>query len=1836
MSFEISGYVLEPIRVGQSNSPYTQTPDNLITDQGEFDDFYPSDESQPRTEYMVFVTNEGLLESAKFGCTKNELVQRFDYSAREGRFKPLPGSSPTDVGVLSPTANISRLKVRAPVRVQSIAQAPIRLAVGSESSGTTFQVDVVESFGSTTPGIVQLLFSTGELNWDSADLSAYNGQDVRFQQQQFFTYKDSTGLLGKIGSDLILNPLPATGQIPLLRIGYGLYLQAVPVPNDTSFSPDPSVGTIEWSLESGLLKFNSGAVGKVYYDGVVYSTNLQLNSTSIMVGSGPRSIGAFNTGQDIIVSIPTSDPHYRFPKVSYVSAFSSPGQQGVVQFSSGRLQFSTADVAKYGGLVADVYFGELEIERGVSVRLFRTPVNLDAVLDIKDVTEFYEVKDATLADPVIQSPQVVLPSVPVEDSAYPLTIKVVQGQGSFTSDDLPDLDVTSPPVGIGYFIDRDSNTLYFARRKSLQLIPIQQPTTNLVLPDPLLLDGSAVLELETEPNSGDYDTLVLGSTAILDPVSGVATLTTTNDSIVQGLAGVDGNVLSDPTSDFSSVGVGYLVEVITTAAKGVYRVTEVTDSHTLQLDSASPSTVVGATYHIYTSSEVLADRYFVEVVLLDPSTSLQRTFDSVTRTLDSNTDYSLQPELGLVQLTDRMLAGEEAQITYVKAPPNTTPPTPDGPSITEQARFLIRKERTDEHPTPTTTLSFNHAGRPVASTPAPTVYRGGRPQKLGVQCLVDTDASTITFLPDNQLTDALPHGAVVAPNENVYIDYYVTQAVGGEKTFTVLQPPIKSVAVKIQEGATEFSVYGDQTAAFPADHLLRVENTFVHLIGDSVFDGSMTTVTLAGEQEFHDTVNKPLLHVSSGPTLSFEYFKLEQEAFGPVARGSSTILVSRDRTADYKPGTVLQFMGTTADYLLVSGVSFDPDTQKTKLMVSSNTVRQYAAPDQTLSYSLRPVFEDPETRAQLSRLPVLSQPLTVYRKVNGEVGEILTQPDGYSIDESGQVKFAQPLGINEEFGVMYTGLKVAQPGINARVSYTTQIPPNTDNGLLGQKLTVDYYIRSPDTFFYRVETLTNFRGEYAAEIASAANSGSSGPATSNASQPELFEQGRKSVYFDERHLANQDYVARSTLLFYNNTVNLIEGYRRSLDGTVVGNNAGPFLFDGEVGNTSPPTHNQIDDLVKVSNAPYSISGPPFTAVSIGTYRKYYEPSPMSRFYPTSKLWYGVAAFTDVPDEGSEVVDTGSTNVTGMSGVHTRQAWAVLTESSKVTGRTTLQVDNTDGSSDYARPPFTDGMQVVVKNQDGTVVSPPTGVTVTVISSTQLSLSASIGVANTGATVYQDLADPGIKYHQNGRDFSLHGETGQLSYIPAADGVTPLEGGEALSGRLTLSNTLTAPYKFPALYGGIADDDGELSFPIQTPDTDSELYSYLQTELSLIKPSGLLRSATTPTFIGTATTSGGNTITLTGTLPSPALQAFDLIRILTGSNAGQFRIVLSLSPITLAGTTLTAGSFTYEAAISPTVISGVTTSGSTTTIVNGNFTGVKVGQTIVFTSAGPVHGHRRQVYSVSNTQIGISFVAPAPPTGTAYKIVDPLATYGALFGDYLSGLNAALVGEMALYDDESATILSILDQVFTNVTTGSVSASASNVFNDPSAQFASLGVSSVNYLYIESGSNMGVYGIQSVTSETSIILETALPTNAFSPYRIVTLFGLTIDSVQLLLTQYTNTQNLLSAATAFHTLTSTQVGVSGDTGAFATGLKTSDLDDRYAVISARISEIPEITEKITAMLASTEMLYDKRYAWIDARINLESGLAVQQARAVVNRLKAQVDTYNQLIKLLAVG
>jgi hypothetical protein len=1923
---EISGYVLEPVRVGQANGTFTQMPDNYISDQAAFSAAYPFDETAPRTDYLVMVMAEGvvnpgpqarygLLEFARFGYTKNEVIDRFAYDAQAGAFKPLRGAAPIEVGVLSVDANEKRLRVRPPVQ-GDVAAAPYRLSVaGANQEWSIALVPKDENFGSPAAGTVELSLETGNLNWNhpgtGGDLRAFAGRRVRFQQQQFFLPKDSTGRLGTVPSSilepaLMLNPLPGKnqGQVPLLRFGYGFYLDAVEVAAFTETTP----GTVQWLNTTGELRFDAedvstNAGAPVYYDGVLFAAGLSLPSQDLGAITAPAQplahpeeiVGLPPIGVDLIFSVEGVTPYYRFPSVTYRAAATfNAGKKGEVQVdpTTGQVCFSAADRTRYLGKTVKLYCGNLLIERGISVCFLRNPVNLDGALAIKDVAEIYSVKGATWADPIIASPQITLPSLPVQDPLYPMRVQVIQGQGTYVSDAFRDLDAPSPADGLGYYVDFDSGTMVFAKRTQAEKV-LSTATSDVGLPDPLLLSSNLTLELQKTPESSEYEPLRIGVDALVDTTSGVVSLTSSNRSIGTGTAiATPPDVLSDPLANFIADGVqpGHLVVL---SGEKVHSIAAVSSGTTLRVEPELEAAGSFA-YTIYENREVLADRYFDEVVLLDPSTKVERirllgdaseelavpvahvktsgfrlsaaqpsAFASVSlvadddaltppptgtvrvseesgklmfapedlgtpvywsRTLIPKIDYQLQPQLGLVQFNERLLAGEEARITYTVAPPSTIPPTEPSPPVTEYARFLVRKELTQEHPEPTTSLSFNKVGLTVAADPAPAVFRGGRPQKLGTQCVVDTAQSLITFLPDNHLTDALPHGATVGPNERVYIDYYVTQAVGGEKTFTVLQPPLLTAIVTIDETTGEgkpnnrFVVHGDQTARFPAGHLMRIETEQLYLLGGASFDpaANKTTISLydsgalqpeSPSQVFQDSFHDPKIYVSSGPTpfaaaaLVPSYFAEEQGSYETVARGSNTFFLAGDQTAAYRTGTVVLFtdsVGTFTDSLQVTGAAHDAETARTKVMLAANAIRQYVQGNQLLLRSVRPIFEPPLIEVRTTRVPKLTQPYLVYRKVSDAAGEVVP-PSEYTIDETGRIVFASPLRRNEEFSILYTGLEQPSANLILRASYTSQIAPSAANGLLGQTLVADYYIRAPDSFYFRVEPMENFRGEYAAEIAASVSSGSSGPQTSNMSQPRLWEQGRKSLYFDERHLANQDIIARSSLLFYNDLINLFERYRCALDGTVVGNNDGMLLFDGVLGRT-PATmdlvRNQIDDTVKVSDSPYTFTythggNPPYGVNSIGTHKKYYLPGPLSRFYPTARNFFGVSR--SATEAGADVLDTGSKNVTQVSNLHRRQAWGVVTESTKYSGKDgsgydIVKLDYASGSepgfSDqvtlYARTPFVPGMKCQVVPRDDQDPFGP--VVIQRVANFQITLTTSLGagVIPAGSTIYQLQTDNSgsMITHVAGRDFSFNGETGQVTYIPQSSDEPPnypVVGGRAYSGSLTFANSATEPFKFPALFGGATDDDGELTFPILTPDPSNEKNGYLAAEAALIKAGdGLLRTLTTAPRVSTATAISVRTITdATIGAMSPAPQPGDLVRIKSGVNGtatAPFRRVAQVSSGSLtvdpdASAYTTAGSTSYEL-VGNTIVSGVATGGSVSQLTQTGATflaTVKIGYTLLIPSGQRVY--RRQITGVLNNTV-LTFTPNMPSAvtnGTSYRVDNSLPTHS----NYTQAWDAALAGEQSLYATEQ--------------------------------------------------------------QDLDLLIAKAAAGESF--------FGLSADIGAKLTAWRQEIPSLVAPLAPLRAkLASAPVDGFDAAYTYALTLMKEDLDARAQQVNARLDSIATIISDIQEILGGTDRLYDKRYIWIDTRINLENGLLVRQETAVRNRLKAQAEALKQLTKLLAVG
>ncbi len=361
--------------MGQANSPFTYTPNIVILDQGAFDAAYPTSEANPRTDYHVFILQDGnLLLTASFCWTKNEVIARFGYDGKEQRFRTLPGSPLTVVGVLAADANTNRLKVTPPVSTD-LSSYPIRLSLGS-GSGTALTLAPVATDGAfTTPasGTVEVSVATGHLNWAAADITTYLGQSVRFQQQTFFDQKQSNGNIGNVATTLLLNPLPAVNQYPLIRLGSDRYLTPSQVVNDGAFSFDPSPGTVEWSITTGRLKFNSAAIssGKdAFYDGVVFQFMVLVPEMGIGTVNSPATLSPIPDEQsDTYFAVPGV---VQFPETVFVDSFSSRGKKGRVEIrrSTGQVRFSLADRNLYGAMTAVVVLPDLPIERGMSLRLF--------------------------------------------------------------------------------------------------------------------------------------------------------------------------------------------------------------------------------------------------------------------------------------------------------------------------------------------------------------------------------------------------------------------------------------------------------------------------------------------------------------------------------------------------------------------------------------------------------------------------------------------------------------------------------------------------------------------------------------------------------------------------------------------------------------------------------------------------------------------------------------------------------------------------------------------------------------------------------------------------------------------------------------------------------------------------------------------------------------------------------------------------------------------------------------------------------------------------------------------------------------------------------------------------------------------------------------------------------------------------------------------------------------------------------------------------------------------------------------------------------------------------
>jgi hypothetical protein len=931
--------------------------------------------------------------------------------------------------------------------------------------------------------------------------------------------------------------------------------------------------------------------------------------------------------------------------------------------------------------------------------------------------------------------------------------------------------------------------------------------------------------------------------------------------------------------------------------------------------------------------------------------------------------------------------------------------------------------------------------------------------------------------------------------------------------------------------------------------------------------------------------------------------------------------------------------------------------------------------------SVRPVYEASTKVVQTSQAPLIENGLIVYRQVVGQVGEVVAyveagdkpiDSEDFRIDQAGRITFKDPLRANEEFSVLYTGYALFTGTL--RASYTYGIVPNATNGLENQRLMADFTAYAPDTFFYRVESLTNYRAEIAKQYKDEAKASvpSGGPNTSNSSKTPLYNEGSKSVFFDEGRYWNEDLVARSILKFYNDIIHHLEDVLQNLDGRIVGDSDGRFKFDGTLGSqvaSISVANNQIDDFIKTSPFPVQVTMPGFSFTFVGTYLKAYLASGDSRFYPTAKSVFGVTTGGEDTgaNTGDPIADLQQKDLLSISTIFRRPPRALLVEAAN--GVSTVKVDNA-GATDVApdlktsvlRPAFAVGMKVYVPGHAAGSLE------ILGISGQDITLDGSV-TAPKGATLTlhpsDSESDGGYqRAYRPGFDIGVDLERGQLTFIdayPPFDGSVPLipdelcvqepSVNEMLQAKVSFISKRTEPFKFPALFGQSLNDDGDQAVPYINPSQYQES-ALTGEEATFIAPSGTLLSNTTGEFTGLGSLDVTRTvITLTsGSFPAPTPQVWDLVYIIDGLNGGlTFRRISAVTPnsvtVDVAFPSVDSN-FQFMVTVASNVATGVASSVSTTSVQQlfATFPNVKKGHTIIFTS-GVNAGVRRQVTAVSGDTITFSPSVSGNLVGVTFRVSNPLATYSET-ADLVSVLDDEL--EVLLTNPTSSVMAlnAFFNAVFTDVVLATSGTVSGTTLSSLTSDFIVSGVVTGHFVYIESGANSGVYPISQVTDANTLEVDpmTPFPGSGAVTFRVCSVYGVTQKTLLDLSKVRSDILSFTDSTSAFRTLVATAVAVStpaspsGDFDYFARGYLAGDLLTRHGVVVARQTALTDPTGPIATIekvLTAGDRLYDKRFTWIDARINLEKGLLTKQTQAIDSRLKAQAETVKQLIKLLAV-
>lgn len=1807
MPLDTSGALLEGVKISEGNSPFSYPPRDLVSDASAFAAV------ASRAEYvLISYSTDPSAQSMqiadptlRFRWTRNEsTVVRFSYDSFSKRWLPSPGSVPDDLGPLSNDQRPVSL-----VPDLSVTSAPFSLYVGSPVRAVTFHVVVVGEAADFSPpsdlpaGTVQLSSKDGKLNFSASDVSLHGGSEVLCQRQSFFDRRTSTGRIGTLPVSpdvpyfLFMSPLPAPGQTPLVRVDYGRQMPGVEYASE-SLLPVPAPGTFAWSSDTGRVVLSpadvDGSAGLgVYYDGVVLSSVAPVRTPVATPVPWPAAsfsvpvdaVGLIDQRYVVYAEKAGSARSYWTVVPSDVAPPKAPAAGTVVlRTDTGQAYFAASDVFDFAAWAFFYLDSLMPVEDGVSFQVFRSGVNGSGESQVDDFTVTYAVDDQIIVDGISQASFVMLPTVPVTDPS--LVYRIEQGpssSGTFTGDLADGTDPSQQ--GAAYLLDLDRKQLKFAFRKTVSMT-LAAPSPAVKLADAAVSPLGLVVSRDGVPIEPGVDFDFDATTGTLSFTEPMGQNNPEDGSGLSGTVPTSSLFFLEPDVGFIQSDVGKYVLVHDGPNVGIRRITDVV------LGRATVSSAFVRTgslsFDVRSGADIVADRFWSP---LDPpykkfslasGLGASGPFTTVPRS-----GFSVLPSVSQVNLSSPAPPGFSYMATYVGLV------TSDGVTYSpvntvELGTFKVRQETASSTPG-SSVATFNPSGRTVSTVVPLVVYVGGVP----------LDPGFFQFQAPGTLRLSNP----VLAGQSVVIDYYVQEALGGETSFVLAVQPLDLDDLQITAGQTFVPMNGDQTGTVMADSVLWVGQSDAAFVLSSFYDPSadVTNVVLSGSGLASDSGGAEVL---SCATLDPSYFVPETAAVGQFIAGSNSLVVSGDVTSSYRNGTVVALSGDDA-YVVISS-QYVAISLSTRVTFASPARRNYIVP--SVERSVRPVFF-PGEAFRTSLQADLDFAFDLVRM--GSSPAFLVRGVDYVVSAGGSFVLQQSVGYGDSLYALYVAYVFQPAGTSLILNYAYAIAPGPTNGLAGQRLASDYLLYAPDTFFYRVETVLSFIPEVQDLLrAGATSSGSSGPSTQSATSMANKDFGRPSLYFDQQHEGNLDFVTARLLLFYNTLINYYEDILAGIDGRVVGGASGRFRFDDRFDNPPRAAYsdvtNDIDDRVKLYDT-LKLTGF-YTFEDVPVYGTMAFPNAISRLFPT--VLTATAAINGQVTAAQRGQPVGSLGIGNIQSVGTMDSSMSNQFFTSVSGMAYTVAEN--GQEDLLVPPFVAGQQAQVFALDGT--PDVAGNVVSVTGTGPFVVTLDVATALPHGSILRDVSQVPVTpsattnhFYQPGRDIGVNLTSGQLKnvtvgppFIPALGGSQlQVWGNELVDAAVEFLNGDMSAKRIPVLDGSLLDDDGLVPAPrlLYTNET-----SLLADEAAIIVGVGSARSA-----FGTAQVAAGGLDVIASTI---SVAVGDVITFTSGPNAGAVRAVSAV---------IDSAHFRVALALA---LDGAGSPVSSLSLLVSAIA-VTPGAQVLFLS-GPNSGNSYLVLSSAAGSFRVTELAFADPGSNFEVSVDGLLLSDVVASEVqVLGANSAtppappaLIGTVG---SEASTAVAIVQYSGPVIASGTGTASGV-VLVDSSANFVLDGVVAGSLVFVPSGPNFGLYRVLSVAS-MALTMDTAVPFVQF-PSSGSTLYEVIQPEPFLRPDQWGVMSQYVRETFSFLAATLAWQGSLSPDGAPA----------RLAAIAVRQSQLAAYLVAFQKVLVDGK-LYDTRYLWIDQRVNRQDGNLVQESQADARRVSNLATMLADQAKLL---